>query len=69
MVEDKHEPKLDLVFTFDDEENAEEKETEWVELRAGDLCPKCKTERLDYDGLLNLVCPKCGGVFGSGCFT
>jgi len=37
-------------------------------LRAGDLCPICKTERLDYDGLLNLACPQCGYALG-GCFT
>lgn len=38
------------------------------EVRAGDLCPKCKEERLDYDGLLNLTCPNCGYALG-GCFT
>jgi Zn finger protein HypA/HybF involved in hydrogenase expression len=37
-------------------------------LRAGDLCPNCHSERLDYDGLLNLACPKCGYAL-SGCFT
>jgi len=37
-------------------------------LRAGDLCPTCKLERLDYDSLLNLACPKCGYALG-GCFT
>ena len=37
-------------------------------LRLGDLCPKCHTGRLDYDGLLNLACPVCGYAIG-GCFT
>lgn len=37
-------------------------------LRAGDLCPICYTERLDYDGQINLSCPKCGVISG-GCFT
>ena len=37
-------------------------------LRAGDLCPVCGKERLDYDGLLNLSCPVCGPAVG-GCFT
>lgn len=38
------------------------------ELRAGDLCPHCRNAHLDYDGLLNLVCPYCG--YGlAGCFT
>jgi hypothetical protein len=39
-----------------------------AELRAGDLCPACGLERLDYDGLLNLSCPRCGMALG-GCFT
>lgn len=37
-------------------------------LRAGDLCPRCGEHALDYDGLLNLSCPKCG-VLAGGCFT
>lgn len=37
-------------------------------LRAGQLCPVCQRERLDYDGLLNLSCPNCGVAVG-GCFT
>jgi hypothetical protein len=36
--------------------------------RYGDLCPRCQEERLDYDSLLNLVCPRCGSQSG-GCFT
>jgi ribosomal protein L37AE/L43A len=36
--------------------------------RAGDLCPICHTERLDYNGLMILVCPVCGQIEG-GCFT
>ncbi|MCI0519212.1 MAG: hypothetical protein L0Z70_03035 [Chloroflexi bacterium] len=36
--------------------------------RCGDLCPHCRAERLDYDSLLNLVCPRCGSQ-GGGCFT
>lgn len=38
------------------------------ELRAGDLCPSCRSAYMDYDGLLNLVCPQCGYGMG-GCFT
>jgi hypothetical protein len=37
-------------------------------LHPGDLCPTCRQERLDYDGLLNLSCPRCGVISG-GCFT
>jgi len=37
-------------------------------LRAGDACPICGEEKLDYDGLLNLSCQRCGYALG-GCFT
>jgi hypothetical protein len=39
-----------------------------VGYRAGLYCPKCRQAILDYDGMLNLVCPNCGVVQG-GCFT
>jgi rubredoxin len=29
-------------------------------LRPGMLCPQCQLAKIDYDGLLNLVCPHCG---------
>jgi hypothetical protein len=45
-----------------------ESSAEQRELRAGDLCPVCQQERLEYDGLLNLSCPHCGAA-ASGCFT
>ena len=32
------------------------------------LCPKCKTGKMDYDGLLNLICQNCGFTL-AGCFT
>ena len=38
--------------------------------RRGDLCPVCKAEKLDYNGLLQLECPQCGfteGGEGVGC--
>jgi len=38
------------------------------DLRPGQICPHCNVERLDYDGMLNLVCPRCGLAMG-GCFT
>lgn len=39
-------------------------------LRAGDVCPVCRVGRMDYDGLLNLVCERCGAHGGvGGCFT
>lgn len=48
-------------------ENAEADQKD-KELRSGDLCPNCWQGRMDYDGLLNLTCPKCGYARG-GCFT
>lgn len=39
-----------------------------IELRSGDQCPSCRSEYMDYDGLLNLTCPSCGYTLG-GCFT
>lgn len=38
-------------------------------LRAGDLCPVCQKEKLDYDGMLNLSCSHCGFVLGGSCFS
>lgn len=38
------------------------------EFHPGDLCPQCQMAELNYDGLLNLVCPNCGYALG-GCFT
>jgi len=37
-------------------------------LRRGDVCPACRSARLDYDGMLNLACPQCGYALG-GCFS
>jgi len=36
--------------------------------RRGAQCPRCGEGRLDYDGLLNLVCPRCHYVV-AGAFT
>lgn len=35
-------------------------------LRKGELCPQCGEGALDYNGLLQLECPKCGYVTGEG---
>jgi hypothetical protein len=40
-----------------------------VHLRSGDLCPQCQGGPLDYDGLLNLTCARCGYTPGGGCFS
>lgn len=37
-------------------------------VRAGEICPACEQGLLDYDGMLNLVCPICGWTAG-GCYT
>jgi ribosomal protein L37AE/L43A len=39
-----------------------------VEPRPGDVCPECKEGTLDYDGMLNLSCDRCGYSI-AGCFT
>jgi ribosomal protein L37AE/L43A len=39
-----------------------------LEIRAGDLCPVCGQEKIDYDSILNLSCPACGYTL-AGCFT
>jgi predicted RNA-binding Zn-ribbon protein involved in translation (DUF1610 family) len=31
-----------------------------VSLQAGMICPRCGEAVIDYDGLLQLVCPNCG---------
>jgi hypothetical protein len=51
-----------------------DKQTPQLELlshafQAGELCPSCGQARLDYDGCLNLICPKCNYFAGGGCFT
>lgn len=40
----------------------------YAEIRAGDVCPQCGQAEIDYDGMLNLVCPNCGFSL-MGCFT
>ncbi|NWG34002.1 MAG: hypothetical protein HXY42_06135 [Chloroflexi bacterium] len=37
--------------------------------RPGQKCPECGEGRLDYDGLLQLVCPACGYLASGGGFT
>jgi hypothetical protein len=61
-------PEIDLELAWHPELRQQEEHDQTHELRSGDLCPKCKRGVLDYDGLLNLSCPKCGYAVG-GCFT
>ena len=37
-----------------------------VILRKGDLCPQCGEGKVDYNGMLDLECPKCGFISGGG---
>ena len=39
-----------------------------IEIKCGAVCPDCHLGILDYNGLLNLVCPTCSFTAG-GCFT
>jgi len=41
---------------------------EHLKITVGALCPNCKDGHLEYNGMLNLVCPICGWTAG-GCFT
>jgi uncharacterized protein (DUF983 family) len=41
-------------------ENQGKAEINNCDLIPGSLCPKCGQDKLDYNGLLNLACPKCG---------
>jgi len=29
-------------------------------LQPGMICPRCKATKIEYNGMLNLVCPNCG---------
>lgn len=57
------EKQWDIVFSPDEQVKQPE-----VGVSAGNLCPKCKKGILDYDGMLNIVCPICNFTAG-GCFT
>jgi hypothetical protein len=45
-----------------------EDESEATHPGPGNPCPQCKQDVLDYDGLLNLSCNRCGYSL-AGCFT
>ena len=49
-------------------EHAGEEQNREDGCQAVGLCPVCKQGVLDYDGLLNLVCQKCGAT-QTGSFT
>ncbi|MBG0784161.1 MAG: hypothetical protein H0S79_03570 [Anaerolineaceae bacterium] len=38
-----------------------------VSLRPGMVCPRCGKGKIDYDGLLQLVCPNCGLTEAGAC--
>jgi uncharacterized protein (DUF983 family) len=57
---------MEPILVLRDLDESEEKET--VEPRPGDKCPQCKEGTLDYDGMLNLSCERCGYSI-AGCFT
>lgn len=50
--------------------NQQQEESNVPPLKAaqpGQPCPRCHQGIMDYDGLLNLVCPVCHYVEGGGC--
>ena len=34
----------------------------------GRVCPRCQIEKLEYNSMLQLICPRCG-IMESGAFT
>jgi hypothetical protein len=38
-------------------------------LRRGDTCPQCHKGVIDYNGLFQLACPRCGAVVEGGAFS
>ncbi len=54
----------DLVLQMPQKGTPAESET----LRPGAPCPQCGKGRLEYNGLLNLICNRCDFEQG-GCFT
>ncbi|HAF47666.1 MAG TPA: hypothetical protein DCL08_00295 [Anaerolineaceae bacterium] len=36
-------------------------------LKPGMICPRCKAAKIEYDGMLNLVCPVCGLTEAGAC--
>lgn len=47
---------------------SDERKSANARLQAGMICPGCNDTRLDYNGLLQLICPRCG-VIETGAFT
>ena len=43
-----------------EEETSQKSKPLAVRLRAGMTCPYCHRAQLDYNGLLQLMCPRCG---------
>ena len=68
MVMEINNPESTLIEIKPDDESEQLSEPKSFRIRAGDICPKCQVEKLDYDGLLNLSCTKCGPA-AVGCFT
>jgi ribosomal protein L37AE/L43A len=38
-------------------------------LRSGDLCPQCGQDTLEYNGMLDLTCSRCGFTSSGGACT
>jgi rubredoxin len=36
-------------------------------LKPSMICPRCKAAKIEYDGMLNLVCPNCGLTEAGAC--
>jgi uncharacterized Zn finger protein (UPF0148 family) len=68
MPTDKHDHRAGAHSDQQEEQIEENCAVPSLRLRTGITCPRCKTEKLDYDGMLQLFCPRCG-VLEIGVFT
>jgi len=58
-----------MIINYDSIERSDQNEfNEIPESGVEYLCPKCKSAEMNFDGLLNLYCQKCGYV-NCGSFT
>jgi len=51
---------LQLHHFFQQTDHSESQSTKNILLNPGDVCPTCGHGKIEYDGMLNLVCSDCG---------
>jgi ribosomal protein S27AE len=63
------EAKIDSDHALDQNESEQRKGTDNKKSCGPALCPRCQQGVLEYNGLLELTCPKCGYREPGGGFT